>query len=210
MEYQKFEGLDGVRGFAAFIVLLSHAGHYGLNIHPALDFTGIGKHGVFLFFSLSSFLLSFQMFSAGTAFYSREYIVHYFHRRIFRVLPLYVIVVLAFWVLAFEAKSGQSYFNGVRSVLAAVTMSKAPGVLWAVPPEFKFYFLLPLIVMLINSFRSRRLFIVTLLLFSIVSLRFVNPPKFSSSPLPFLPIFLSGVLPHTFFQRVRTFCTTGL
>lgn len=194
MNYNRIEGLDGLRGFAAIAVLLSHAGHYGLNFHPILDFTGIGKHGVFLFFSLSAFLLSFQMLCAKEKLYTHDFLSHFFHRRVFRILPLYLIVILAFWLLGYNHENGTPYFTGGKSVLAAAIMHRAPGVLWAIPPEFKFYFLLPVIIILINAYRSKFLLVVIALLAAILVFRFVFSPKFSSNPLPFFPIFLSGVL----------------
>ncbi len=37
----------------------------GMNLLPGLDFSGIGKAGVYLFFVLSAFLLTWQALDAG-------------------------------------------------------------------------------------------------------------------------------------------------
>lgn len=50
--------LDGLRGLAVGIVLLSHAANVGLPVLPGFTLSGIGKSGVYLFFVLSAFLLT--------------------------------------------------------------------------------------------------------------------------------------------------------
>ena len=58
------KSLDGLRGFAVLLVLLSHMSLVGINLVPGLDFAGIGKAGVYLFFVLSAFLLTWQSLEA--------------------------------------------------------------------------------------------------------------------------------------------------
>lgn len=49
----KLAALDGLRGFAALVVVLSHSSNAGMFLLPNLDARGLGKSGVFLFFLLS-------------------------------------------------------------------------------------------------------------------------------------------------------------
>ena len=51
---KRSEPLDGLRGVAVLMVLLSHASNGGHDVLPGLDASGIGRSGVFLFFILSS------------------------------------------------------------------------------------------------------------------------------------------------------------
>jgi peptidoglycan/LPS O-acetylase OafA/YrhL len=48
-----FSALNGLRGFAVLIVFFSHISNDNMHIFPNLDFSGIGKSGVYLFFILS-------------------------------------------------------------------------------------------------------------------------------------------------------------
>jgi peptidoglycan/LPS O-acetylase OafA/YrhL len=58
---KRIPGLDGLRGIAALIVVLSHTSIRKMYLAPGLDFGGIGKSGVYLFFVLSVMLLTSQM-----------------------------------------------------------------------------------------------------------------------------------------------------
>ena len=55
-----FPSLDGVRGIAILFVLLSHLSNEGYRI---FNFSGKGVYGVYLFFVLSAFLLSYPFFN---------------------------------------------------------------------------------------------------------------------------------------------------
>ena len=59
-----FAALDGLRGIAVLMVVLSHLSLLQLNPFP-VDFAGTGKCGVYLFFVLSAFLLTYQFFEKG-------------------------------------------------------------------------------------------------------------------------------------------------
>jgi len=57
----RLAALDGLRGVAVLFVLLSHTSPYFPSIHPAFNFKGAGKYGVYLFFLLSAYLLDRQI-----------------------------------------------------------------------------------------------------------------------------------------------------
>ncbi|WP_397535366.1 acyltransferase family protein [Roseateles sp.] len=59
--------LEGLRGMAALMVIASHASGLGLDLIPGLSLTGIGKQGVYLFFALSAFLLTWQWLATWPA-----------------------------------------------------------------------------------------------------------------------------------------------
>ena len=89
-----FATLDGLRGIAVLTVVLSHLSLLDLN--PFLiNFAGIGKCGVYLFFVLSAFLLTYQFFERGLqSAFTAPALANYFWRRALRVLPLFYLVVL--------------------------------------------------------------------------------------------------------------------
>ena len=61
VQTNRIAGLDGLRGVAVLIVILSHMSIRDMYLAPGLDFSGIGKSGVYLFFVLSAMLLASQM-----------------------------------------------------------------------------------------------------------------------------------------------------
>jgi peptidoglycan/LPS O-acetylase OafA/YrhL len=81
----KIEALNGVRGFAVLLVLFYHASNYGL-IVPNLSFSGAGRYGVFLFFTLSAFLLTSQFFMIDRRCNSfKKWLIVYFEKRLLRI-----------------------------------------------------------------------------------------------------------------------------
>src|SRR5262245_2640690 len=87
----QMDSLDGLRGFAALIVVFSHTSNKGWFLAPFLDLRGIGKSGVILFFLLSSFLLTLPLLRNGKEVLSRPVMSHYWQRRFFRIYPLYTL-----------------------------------------------------------------------------------------------------------------------
>jgi peptidoglycan/LPS O-acetylase OafA/YrhL len=102
-ESKRSLALDGVRGFAVLIVFLSHSS--GRELYPAefLKLQGIGHVGVYLFFVLSSWLLTTivlnEIEETGTV-----RLKSYFLRRGFRIVPLYFCVIIA--VYAYQTVTG--------------------------------------------------------------------------------------------------------
>ncbi len=87
---KRSEPLDGLRGIAVLLVLASHASNAGHDLLPALDASGLGRSGVFLFFVLSSYLLTSQVLGrldAGKPIGWGRYAL----RRLLRVMPAYAL-----------------------------------------------------------------------------------------------------------------------
>lgn len=117
-------GLDGLRGFAALCVLLSH----GLSTYTAQRLhEGLGQMGVALFFLLSAYLLTRLW---GGAAFNRASVATYLVHRAARVLPL-------FWlsVPVYVALYRETYWNGA---VCAAAISCAWS-LWTIPVELQFY-----------------------------------------------------------------------
>ena len=91
-----FPNLNGLRFFAALMVLLHHFELFK-SINPGTYYgkfiMGIGKLGVILFFTLSGFLITYLLLiekrETGTV-----QIRNFYVRRILRIWPLYFLVVL--------------------------------------------------------------------------------------------------------------------
>ncbi|MGZ3946428.1 MAG: acyltransferase family protein, partial [Mucilaginibacter sp.] len=87
----KLLGLDHLRAFAILYVVLFHYQFFG---HPAWvnSIAGFGWSGVDLFFVLSGFLISGQLFATiakGKAISLKEFFI----KRFFRIIPPFLVVV---------------------------------------------------------------------------------------------------------------------
>ena len=93
-----FKALDGLRGLAVLLVILSHSSIDGVYMLPGVDFSGMGKPGVLLFFVLSAYLLDRQIivgFVNGKA--NARFWANYFLRRFLRIFPLYTLALFVFY-----------------------------------------------------------------------------------------------------------------
>src|SRR5689334_15476390 len=81
--------LDGIRGMALIFVILTHMISADAPLIPVT-----GKMGVWLFFVLSSFLLSSYFLAAPEKTRDIWEWANYLVRRILRVYPLYILVIL--------------------------------------------------------------------------------------------------------------------
>ncbi len=87
------KSLDGLRGLAVLLVLLSHMSNAQMHLLPFLDFSGLGKAGVYLFFSLSAFLLTWQALKQAQQAPDPKYWLAYLLRRALRIYPLYALAL---------------------------------------------------------------------------------------------------------------------
>lgn len=143
------EALDGLRGLAALMVVIEHSKIDG--------FQGIGRVGVFLFFVLSSFLLTRQFIIQPSRLIDRSQLSKYFIRRILRIVPLYYTYIL---ILTFFRRYDISF------TVEHMLFYRGDGIFWAIPQEVLFYFFIPLIYLTFHLFFSgRKLVFATVLFF---------------------------------------------
>lgn len=141
------DALDGLRGIAVLIVMASHWSNAGLGLLP-LPMGGTGKSGVYLFYVLSAFLLTRLMLQRGarTGFANAGLWGDYALRRVLRIWPLYLFVLLLSWGLTTLGVAGWHYQIGTGSLLRHLGLREGQSVLWSIPVEFTFYLWLPLLV----------------------------------------------------------------
>lgn len=136
---QRYPALDGLRGVAAYAVVLSHYVSMSRDLH--FPFHQSGRLGVMVFFILSGFLM-------GTLYLKRPWtwaeIGGFFRKRAARVVPLYLLVVLASYVLMTYAGSNYLYKISDDNLLQHLLFLRGTNVLWTVAAEIQFYFLFPL------------------------------------------------------------------
>lgn len=203
-KYQ-MDSLDGLRGFAALIVVFSHTSNSGMFFLPFLDLRGIGKAGVFLFFLLSSFLLTLPLLRKGKEILTFSLMSHYWQRRFFRIYPLYTLYllfgVISTWVIATTlGKNGVGipFCLNWAGFIKQLALLEGKGVTWSIAVEFKFYFVLPFLVLAIVLVLSHGLRYATLFFLSLLFLSQAISPQGESlindsRLLPYMPIFIIGM-----------------
>jgi peptidoglycan/LPS O-acetylase OafA/YrhL len=130
--------LDGLRGLAALVVLVSHVSNQVGLWHGLLG-NGGGQIGVMLFFVLSGYLMGFlyldRPFNSGEVW---SYGVH----RGARVLPLfYAVVILALLFREIGRLTGlpMEFYSTMRHSILLLTLIEGSDVFWTIPVELHFY-----------------------------------------------------------------------
>ncbi|MFI8741454.1 acyltransferase family protein [Stutzerimonas sp. R75] len=189
---------DGIRGLACLLVLLVHAfSHFYPATFPLTR--GAGKYGVWLFFVLSSFLLTLRLQQRGFGLSS---LADYALGRTLRVLPLYFLACLLYYWAGIGITTA-------TELKAALTFQQGFIHLWTIPVEFKFYLLLPPLawagLWLLRRYGHATLTIggLSLLLLQQVLWPYWQTPENSAETRWYLPAFLFGILAALLLQRLR-------
>ncbi|MDB5006544.1 MAG: oatA 3 [Mucilaginibacter sp.] len=153
----KLLGLDHLRAVAIISVFLFHYQFFG---HPAWEknVAGFGWTGVDLFFVLSGFLISGQLFSAiakGNPISLGEFFI----KRFFRILPPFLVVLTLYFAFPFlrEWGSPAPLWRYLTFTLNFGFDLKKYGTFshdWSLCVEEQFYLILPLIFWLFTYFKA--------------------------------------------------------
>jgi len=167
----KMRALSGLRGWAAFWVLLYHGWVFAekppllLAVGPlSLNFTplvSMGIAGVTIFFVLSGFLLGrpFAEWQAGSR--QRPDFGRYLFHRVARVFPAYYAQLFILLLVAYFV-SGQIYITDGSTLIRYLLMLFVPPpmgvtpinlVWWTLPIEFSFYLVLPALAFMMRPTR---------------------------------------------------------
>lgn len=145
--------LDGLRGLAVMIVIGSHLSNAGWLPFP--DLSGIGKSGVYLFFVLSAYLLTHAMLGRSLGeLVSARYWANYALRRVLRIWPLYLMILLSSWCLTRAGVADWHYQIDTAALKSHLALKEGQSVLWSIPVEFTFYLWLPFIVVALAVLRG--------------------------------------------------------
>lgn len=166
---KKLPEADGIRGVAVLIVIIAHA---LVMFIPATRpyLSGTGKIGVWLFFVLSAFLLTNKFLKNGL---DRNSLLEYTFGRITRILPLFIISAVFYYFLG--------YYD-YKTLLKILSFKDGFAHLWTIPVEFKFYFLLPILIFIFNKIRNR--FGIIIMLSAMIALIFACRHFYPESDIP--------------------------
>lgn len=160
-----FPGLNGLRFIGAFIVIIGHLEFikslYSLPnlMHLSFYSNTSGHMGVLLFFVLSGFLITYLLLQEQESTSSIN-VFNFYLRRVFRIWPLYYLMVLiSIFVLPeflqlinvpsqhFSFEETKYYFFFLPNVAKAL-QHFVPGAvhLWSIGVEEQFYLLWPLLI----------------------------------------------------------------
>jgi len=145
---------DGLRGIAALWVFATHAAYWSL-LPRVLNFRGAGRGGVILFFFLSAFLLSGPFFAESSKALTWRAWIQYGSRRVFRIVPLYYLVVLVLWVRRLNPFNGLDQGATTSLLIQHLTFQKGMSVFWSIISEVRFYIVLPIFLIFTAIVREK-------------------------------------------------------
>jgi len=192
----QLDALDGLRGVAVLIVVLSHLSNARLFLIPGLDFRGTGKSGVFLFFVLSAFLLTRPLLAPSSPLGHPRGWVAYALRRALRVLPLYWLVLFVNWAVTQWAPTPAMPSLTTSEWTRHMLFQEGKGVYWTIPVECSYYLVLPFVALTYRALRLDPARVTLATAVAIGAALWVWPP--SEAPRDtlrlgfYLPIFLLG------------------
>lgn len=171
---------------------MSHASKHVPVLHPALNFRGAGKFGVFLFFLLSAYLLDRQI-ALALRRGERNYWGNYFLRRVLRIYPLFALALVLHLCLT---RAGlPTVIDRWADVADHLLLRAGKGVFWSIPVELAYYLVSPVIMIVCGAVLGWRPGLVFGFLGGLIgaatwlSASGLLPP---GTLIDFLPIFLAG------------------
>ena len=164
-------GLDLLRAFAILVVVIYHAALFGFKLPGRVD--RFGWIGVDLFFVLSGYLIGGQLLAPLARSRSID-LWRFFARRALRIIPAYF-VILAVYAFLPSWREYPEMSPLWKFVLSVQNISLHGGTAfshaWSLAVEDQFYFLLPLILILVSRWPGARFIIPCLIVFGGIGLR---------------------------------------
>lgn len=198
--------LDGFRGNAILILLLTHSSNWSMFFATHLNFQLAGRAGACLFFVLSSYLLSRQMILilAGNKPLVPNFKKFYI-RRFLRIYPLYFVGLVMLGVLTYYFGKIGMYAYPIRNTPLHLLLLRGDGIFWTLAVELKYYLALPFFMLICYKITRFQLGKTIAFLLGFYALAFGVWVLTQFHPFPFmeaLPAFLMGTFIATFeFNR---------
>lgn len=182
--------LTGVRALAAILVLATHAAYTtGKYTHGYLGVVYSRMEiGVPIFFVLSGFLLFGPWVRAAVAGTAEPSLSRYARHRVRRIMPAYVVTVLAAYLIYHFREAGPNPGHSVNGLLRNLTLTQIytdsylyshlhQGLtqMWSLAVEVAFYLVLPGLAYLLLVLLCRRRWRPGLLLVGLAGLALISP-----------------------------------
>jgi len=216
MNNNRLFGLDYLRGFAAFIILLYHYLSWSGfdNLVDANTFIGrFGIYGVSIFYVLSGLTLFHVYFNKINPL-SKENIKHFFVKRIFRIYPLLWLIIIITVVFKPNLYNAYTIIINLTGLYGYIDWGNYIAIgSWSIGNELVFYSFFPLFI---GVFKSNKILLKYLLSFVILGM-YIYFASFSLSssqslkeqwveyanPLNQIFLFFSGFILGYFFQNIK-------
>ena len=163
----KLEVIDALRGYAILLVITVHSLQYVPElVWPAKRLFSLGFYGVQLFFIASAITLLMSWNRAADPFGKR--VAKFLIRRFFRIAPFYYAAILIYW-LAYQMQptdfrfdiflASLLFYNAWSPYLIPTVpgWTPVPGG-WSIGVEFCFYFLFPVLAIVITNLKRAFIF----------------------------------------------------
>jgi len=193
---RNLDALDGLRGFAALLVMFGHMGNWGL----FFEIRGAGQLGVMIFFALSGFLMAYLYVDRTNGWQGWA---GYGIRRFMRVYPLYAFAALFAFLMASLGYRWVYGPIGVEQLIELLTLEYWRSVWWTIPVEMKFYAVFPFIALGAAILPDARWRIAYLLLLVLLGFS-LGATAERTDLLRGLPFFLTGALAGYLQQQIHT------
>lgn len=183
-EINQYDFIDALRGLAILLVIATHVASVA---RPSSTFlrllTANGAYGVQLFYVVSA--LTLFLSTDQRTYHEKNPIRNFFIRRIFRIVPLFYISIIAYSIVFgigpnYWAPNGLKWWHYVLTLLflngwhpEAINAIVPLG--WSITIEMSFYPLIPFLYKKIKSKASTLIFIIASLVLQVVLVSLYKP-----------------------------------
>jgi peptidoglycan/LPS O-acetylase OafA/YrhL len=199
--------LDGVRAVAVLLVVVCHLLLQVIGGDPAYySIHAMGHLGVAIFFVHTTLVLMGSLARNGSA------VIPFYVRRLFRIYPLAITVVLFIALLQLAGSSPIDVGRLLSNVFLVQNLTGDQpyiGPLWSLPYEVQMYLVLPLLYAVITRTKRPVLWCATLYVGTVViaasdagNLAHFHVPTVTAPLIRFAPCFTAGALAYALSGRM--------
>jgi len=204
--------LDYLRGLAAFGIMIYHYLSWSSTKFSADTFMGrLGIYGVSIFYVLSGLTLFYVYHQKMKP--SKEDLLSFFKKRIFRIFPLLWLVTIIAILLSRNLPNFKDLFLNLSGLFGFVSWDTyfSPGV-WSIGNELVFYVFFPFFIFFIKKFKPLMLLLSIILLALYLYFAFLKLDshidlnkqwRMYVNPLNQVFLFLGGFLIGYFFNHLK-------
>jgi peptidoglycan/LPS O-acetylase OafA/YrhL len=215
---RKILSIEAIRGFAAIYVMLGHIVqlYRVYDYFPKLEFMiktlfGFGHEAVILFFMVSGFSIHYS--SSLVDYTKKNELKQYFYKRLKRIYPLFLLCLIFSLVVLFLTDETSNIKRNILSFLFLTDVTYGALVnpiatnlpIWSLTYEVFYYILYPVLLIGMNKFGLKNVFILTVLISFMASLfGFLGYPNHIANMFKYYCIWTVGTLIADFKLNHKT------